>query len=224
MQLEWRTRFRVGTKGQITIRCSRVADGLRTHWRFSRGNRLILGVMRQRAMERRAMANGTESNPYSAPSITFSKHRPQRTFSVQSLFRTFVFAVVYTTSFFLLGASIAPGMRSALQYTLQMITDFPDLVLTMVVSYALLRHMSFPPSLLHHLWMPAVSGIASYAAFPSYWQYCNMLIQGYLPPSWTDLLHESLMGLVPAIVGIVIEGCLYALCNTVAQTKRRVVA
>jgi hypothetical protein len=124
------------------MQCTGVGEHPVLTWTITRANPVIANVMRQRAMERRALANGTESNPYSAPSATFSKHLPHRRFSFQSLFRTFVFAVVYTTSFFLLGASIDPGLRSALQYTLQMITDFPDLVLTMVVSYAILRHMA----------------------------------------------------------------------------------
>jgi hypothetical protein len=35
-------------KLQITIRCSRVAEGLRTHWKINRGNRLILVVRFQK--------------------------------------------------------------------------------------------------------------------------------------------------------------------------------
>lgn len=168
--------------------------------------------------------HGTESNPYSAPSDTISSPLPRRKLSVRALFRNLIFTLIYSLAFFFVGASIGSGFASGWRYTHQMISDFPDLVVTMLLSYALLRYMILPPAPPKHVWMPILSGIASFHLFPWYWEYCDQLIQASLPPTWTDLMHESLMGVVPACVGIGIEGSMQVLNLTVTKARRAVVA
>lgn len=163
--------------------------------------------------------NEVEENPYSAPSTSLSVSPPRRRAILDRIPLTLFFTLIFTLSFFFLGASIGAGLLFALRYTHQMIFDFPELVLTMVLSYAALRLLILPSICLKHLWIPVLSGIASYHAFPLYWGYCDTLIQTSLSPEWTDLIHESLMGGVPAFVAIGIESS-HAMLSTVIRRKR----
>jgi hypothetical protein len=164
--------------------------------------------------------NGVESNPYLAPPVPSSDMRPQLTAIVQQFSVAIIFSLTFACSFFYLTAASGKGFPFAWRYARFIVLQCPELLLPVILSYAVLRPMILGPISLRYLWLPVFSGAASFHVCRSWWSDCYKLLCASLPPEWMESIPVTLLTCVPVLFGFVIERCLRALCLMWIYQKR----
>ena len=171
-------------------------------------------------MEHPKAMDGVDSNPYSAPPVPLFDLRPRLRAICLQFSVAAISSLIFALAFFYLTAVSMNGFPFAWRYARFITLQCPDILLPLILSYAVLRPMILGPIPLRYLWLPVFSGIASFHVHRSLCSPCYKLICASLPPEWMNLMPATLIHCVPVLFGIAIERCLHALCFMVIHQKR----
>lgn len=147
-------------------------------------------------------------NPYVAPiarntetSLTPSfSRKPTRPRAIEVLLSAIIFTAGYlaTAGGF---QSLYEGLSSGLNYAKTLVFDFPQMFLTLFVSYAILRSLVVWSSLRPSIWFTFASATLAYILFPLYYTPIYAVLRNVL----THELSLFTQGFAAACVGIAID-------------------
>jgi hypothetical protein len=172
--------------------------------------------------------NGVEQNPYAASEVLVPETRqlsdaPRLSLRVlQNLF----FAVLFCLSFLFLGFLVKTGrIAGAFNYTVFFVTEYPLLVLAIVLTNALLRQLLLPKLHARMFWLPIVGGVASFCSFDVVHPYFDAINQMIISQEWDSGTVEFVSGgIAPSFIGILIEGIGHGMHFFVKSSKRKHIA
>lgn len=159
-------------------------------------------------------------NPYAAPitrntetSLTPSVSRkPTRPRAIEVLLPAIIFTAGYlaTAGGF---QSLYEGLSSGLNYVKTLVFDFPQMFLTLFVSYAILRSLVVWSSLRPSIWFTFASAVLAYILFPLYYTPIYAVLRNVL----THELSLFTQGFAAACVGIAIDSLGSTMISIVRQ-------